>query len=128
MVFIIVLAGTLLLIPAILFLTLFMENILFLDSLIIAVAGAVWIRSVAGMHPVFCVLCGIGILAGSMLLYTQRHMFWIFTVMSSVVWGSMIGYLLHDVMNDWIWAIFIGIIVGAAAMVFHMLARLRYFG
>ena len=120
MVFIIVLAGTLLLIPAILFLTLFMENILFLDSLIIAVAGAVWIRSMTGMHPVFCILCGIGLLAGSMLLYTQRHVFWIFTVMSSVVWGSMIGHLLHDITNDWIWGIFIGMVVGAVAIFFHI--------
>ena len=64
MVFIIALAGMLLLIPAILFLTLFVENILFLDSLIIAVAGAVWIRSMTGMHPVFCILCGIGLLIG----------------------------------------------------------------
>ena len=120
MVFIIAPAGMLLLIPEILFLTLFVENILFLDSLIIAVAGAVWIRSMTEMHPVFCILCGIGLLAGSMLLYTQRHVFWLFTVMSSVVWGSMIGHLLHDITNDWIWGIFIGMVVGAAAIFFHI--------
>lgn len=128
MVFIIILAGLFLLIPVLLFLTLFMENILFLDSLIIAVAGAIWIRSVTGMHPVFCILCGICLLAGSILLYIQRHMFWIFTVTSTVVWGSMIGYLLHDITNDWIWGIFIGMVVGGAALAFHMTARLRYFG
>ena len=126
MVFIIILAGLFLLIPAVLFFTLFIENILFLDSLIIAVTGAVWIRAVTGIHPVFGILCGIGLLAGLMLLYTQRHVFWIFTVISTIMWGSMIGYLLHDITNDWIWGIFIGMAVGVAAMVFHIAARLRY--
>lgn len=126
MMFIIILAGLFLLIPAIILLTLFMENILLLDSLIIAVAGAIWIRSVTGIHPVFCILCGIGLLTGSMLLYTQRHMFWIFTVMSTVIWGSIIGYLIHDITNDWIWGIFIGMVMGGAALAFHMSARLLF--
>ena len=82
MVIIILIAGLILLIPTILFLTLYVENILFLDSLILSVFSAIWVRTITGIHPVFCILVGIAVLAGTMMLYAQRCLFWIFTAMS----------------------------------------------
>ena len=74
------------------------------------------------------VLIGIAVLAGTMMLYFQRCMFWIFTIMSSLLWGSMIGVLLKGVTHDLIWCVFFGVVVGVISFVFHMAARLRYYG
>ena len=128
MVIIFLIAGLFLLIPLILFLTLYVENILFLDSLILSVLSAVWVRTVTGIHPVFCILVGIGVLAGTMFLYSQSCMFWIFTIMSSLLWGSMIGVLLKGVTHDLVWCVFFGVVVGVISFVFHMTARLRFYG
>ena len=128
MIIIFVIAGLFLLIPVMLFLTLYAENILFLDSLILSVITAFRIRSIAGIHPVFCILTGVAVLAGMMLLYSQRCMFWIFTAVSSMLWGYMVSYILHDITNDWIWGIFLGLAAGTISMVFHVGARARYYG
>ena len=126
MVIIFLIAGLFLLIPAIMFLTLYVENILFLDCLILSVLSAVWIRTITGIHPVFCILIGIAILAGTMMLYSQRCMFWIFTATSSLLWGSMISVLLHGIM-DIIWCAFLGVIVGGITLLFHMAVRSKYY-
>ena len=126
MVIIFLIAGLFLLIPTILFLTLYAENILFLDSLILSVLSAIWIRAVTGFHPVFCILTGIGVLAGMMMLYSQRCLFWVFTAMSSMLWGSMTGVLLHGIAGR-IWSTFLGAAVGVITLIFHMDARGRYY-
>ena len=128
MIIIFVIAGLFLLIPVMLFLTLYAENILFLDSLILSVITAFWIRSIAGIHPVFCILTGVAVLAGMMLLYSQRYIFWIFAAVSSMLWGYMVSYILHDITDDWIRGIFLGLAAGTVSMVFHVGARARYYG
>ncbi len=128
MVVIFMIAGLVLLVPVTVFLILYAENILFLDSLILSVLSAVWIRTITGIHPVYCILIGIAVLAGTMLLYSRRWMFWIFTAVSSMLYGAMIGTLLNDVTNDCIWGIFIGLAAGAITLVFHLGARARYYG
>ena len=55
-------------------------------------------------------------------------MFWIFTAVSSTLWGYMVSYILHDITNDWIWGIFLGLAAGTISMVFHVGARARYYG
>ena len=128
MIIIFVIAGLFLLVPVMLFMTLYAENILLLDSLILSVITAFWIRAAAGIHPVFCILTGVAVLAGMMLLYSQRCMFWIFTAVSSMLWGYMVSYILHDITGDWIWGIFLGMAAGIVSMVFHVGARARYYG
>ena len=128
MIIIFLIAGLVLLIPMMLFLTLYAENILFLDSLILSVTMAVWIRTMSGIHPVFCILTGAAVLIGMMLLYSQRCLFWIFTAASSLLWGYMVIYILHDITDDWIWGIFLGLAVGGITLAFHMAARARYYG
>lgn len=103
MVVIFMIAGLVLIVPVTMFLFLYAENVLFLDSLILSVLSAVWIRTITGVHPVFCILIGIAVLAGTMLLYSRRWMFWIFTAVSSMLYGCMIGTLLNDITNDCIW-------------------------
>ena len=107
---------------------LYAENVLFLDSLILSVLSAVWIGTITGIHPVFCILIGIAVLAGTMLLYSRRWMFWIFTAVSSMLYGCMIGTLLNDITNDCIWGIFIGLTVSIITLAFHVGARVRYYG
>ena len=126
MLIIFLIAGLFLLIPTIMFLTLYAENILFLDSLILSVLSAIWIRAVTGIHPVFCILAGIGVLAGMMMLYSQRCLFWVFTAMSSMLWGSMIGVLLQGITGG-VWSTFLGATVGFVTLLFHMAARGRYY-
>ena len=126
MVIVFLIAGLFLLIPTILFLILFAENILFLDSLILSVLSAIWIRAVTGIHPVFCILAGIGVLAGMMMLYSQRYLFWVFTAMSSMLWGSMIGVLLQGITGG-VWSTFLGATVGVVTLLFHMAVRGRYY-
>ena len=126
MIIIFLIAGLFLLIPAIIFLTLYVENILFLDCLILSMLSAVLIRTITGIHPVFCILIGIAVLAGTMMLYSQRCMFWIFTATSSLLWGSMISVLLHGIM-DKIWCAFLGVIVGGITLLFHMAVRSKYY-
>lgn len=128
MIIIFLIAGLVLLIPVMLFLTLYAENILFLDSLILSVITAFWIRTMSGIHPVFCILTGVAVLLGMMLLYSQRCMFWIFTAASSLLWSYMVSYILHDITNDWIWGIFLGLATGGITLAFHMAARVRYYG
>ena len=45
-----------------------------------------------------------------------------------MLWGYMVSYILHDITNDWIWGIFLGLAAGAVSMVFHVGARARYYG
>ena len=128
MIIILAIAGMVLLIPLTLFLALFVENIMFLDSLLVSILCTAWLWSASGIHPVFCILFGIGILVALMLLYTQKYMFWIFTVLSGTIWGLAIGYLLHDITNDWIWGIFIGVVVSIIVWMLHLYARMRVCG
>ena len=128
MIIIFLIAGIVLLIPVMLFLTLYAENILFLDCLILSVITTFWIRTMTGIHPAFCILTGAAVLAGMMMLYSQRYLFWIFTAVSSLLWGYMVGYILHDITNDWIWGIFLGLAAGGLTLAFHMAARARYYG
>ena len=126
MLIIFLIASLFLLIPTIMFLTLYVENILFLDSLVLSVLSAIWIRAVTGIHPVFCILAGIGVLAGMMMLYSQRCLFWVFTTMSSMLWGSMIGVLLQGITGG-VWRTFLVATVGLTTLIFHMAARGRYY-
>ena len=128
MIIVLAIAGMVLLIPLTLFLALFVENILFLDTLLVSVLCTAWLWSASGIHPAFCILFGIGILVALMLLYTQKYMFWIFTVLSGTIWGLAIGYLLHDITNDWIWGIFIGVVVSIIVWMLHLYARMRVCG
>jgi hypothetical protein len=59
--------------------------------------------------------------------YTRRCMFWIFTVTSSVLWGSMIGVLLHGI-TDGTWCVFLGMSVGIITLLFHIGVHARYDG
>ena len=59
--------------------------------------------------------------------YTRRCMFWIFTVTSSVLWGSMIGVLLHGI-TDGTWCVFLGMSVGIITLLFHIGVHARYNG
>ena len=115
---IMVIAGVFVLVPFVLFLTLFVENILFLDCLALSIICSAWISSTTDLHPVFCILCGIGIFACMMLL----------SAVSTTVWGSMTGYLIHDITDDWIWGIFAGGVACAAVLVLHLHARIRVCG
>ena len=128
MIIIFMIAGFVILIPTALFLLLYAENILLFDSLILSVLSAIWIRTIAGIHPVFCILIGIGVLAGTMMLYTQQCIFWIFTVISSMMYGAMLGTLINDITNDCIWGIFIGLVTGIVTLLFHMGVRVKYYG
>ena len=128
MIIILVIAGVFVLVPFVLFLTLFVENILFLDCLTLSIICSAWISSTTDLHPVFCILCGIGIFACMMLLYVQRYVFWIFTAISTTVWGSMTGYLIHDITDDWLWGIFAGGVACAAVLLLHLHARIRVCG
>lgn len=123
MVIVVALAGMLLLIPLVLFFSIFVENILFLDSLIAAILFAVWLRTVTGIHPVFCILSGVALLIVLMMLYMQCYLFWIFTSISTFMWGYMSALLLHDITNDWIWGIFLGMVAGAIVLMLHMYVR-----
>ena len=60
--------------------------------------------------------------------YSQRCLFWIFTAASSMLWSYMVSYILHDITNDWIWGIFLGLAAGGITLAFHMAARARYYG
>ena len=128
MIIILALAGLVLFIPILLFLTLFTENILLLDSLVITVITVAWIRSRTGIHMVFCILLAIGILTGLMLLYMQHHLFWIFTTLSVFLWGYVAGCLLHGITKDLIWGIFLGTVVGLIALIMHLHARSNIIG
>ena len=128
MIIIFLIAGLVLLIPVMLFLTLYAENILFLDCLILSVITAFWIRAMTGIHPVFCILTGAAVLAGMTLLYSQHCLFWIFTAVSSLLWGYMVSYILHDITNDWIWGIFLGFAASVITLAYHMAAWARYYG
>ena len=128
MIIIFMIAGFVILIPAAMFLMLYAENILFLDSLVLSVLSAIWIRTIADIHPVFCILIGIGVLAGTMLLYTQQYIFWIFTVISSMMYGAMLGTIITDITNDCIWGIFVGLVTGIVTLLFHMGVRVKYYG
>lgn len=67
--------------------------------------------------PVFCILTALALLAGMTFLYVREEMFWIFTVLSTLFWGYISGFIMQDIAGDRIWGTFIGLIVGAAASV-----------
>lgn len=73
--------------------------------------------------PVFCILTALALLAGMTFLYVREEMFWIFTVLSTLFWGYISGFIMQDIAGDRIWGTFIGLIVGAAAFVLHLYAR-----
>lgn len=48
----------------------------------------------------------------------------IFTVISSMLWGSMIGILLHAIL-DGVWSVFLGGAVGMLTLALHMAVHAR---
>lgn len=121
-------AGTLIAIPLVMFLLLFTGNIIFTDSLIISIIGAVLLHTRTGMHPVFCILAGAAILAGTALLYLREKMFWVFTIASTAVWGYLAGFFTNDISGDRTWTVFLGAVMAVWVLILHIAARNKLTG
>ena len=115
--------GTILLIPVIMVLALFAGNIMFLDSILMAVIGAALLYSATGMHAVFCILTAILILAAMTVLYVRQWTFRIFTALFTLTWGYVCGFMIHDLTGDPLWSGFIGIITATAVFLLHLYTK-----
>ena len=116
--------GFVLMVPVVMFLTLCAVNILFVDGLTVAVAVALLLGFGCGVHPVFCILAGAGVIAGMFWLYTRENGFRILTGISTVVWTYLAGFFTYDLTGgDRIWTVFIAGILGAMILGLHLHCR-----
>ena len=55
------------------------------------------------IHPAICFIAGICIMIAVVLLQKTKVGFWIFTIIMSIVWASVLAGITYLITKDWIW-------------------------
>lgn len=117
----IVLFGFVIMVPAVMFLTLCLANIILVDTLAVSVIGAVLLCVSFHMHPVIGILAGAGLFAGMTWLYMQDKTFIVLTAISCVIWAYLAGYFTYDISRgDVLWTAFAAVLTGGVSCFLHM--------
>ena len=121
------LLGLILMIPVIMFVTMCMANIVFVDSLTAAVLGGILAGNIWHVHPVICIVIGLAILAGMTYLYLHDKAFMVLTLLSTVSWTYLTGFLVHDLTGgDTLWTLFFAVISGGIILTLHLGVRMNW--
>ena len=116
--------GTILMVPAVMFLTLCMANIILADSLIAAILAGVTLHIIFHLHPVLCILAVLLVLAGMTWLYTRDLGYVILRWISVSLWGYLTGFLAYDISRgDLLWGAFFALLAATISYGLHEYAR-----
>ena len=119
--------GLVLMAPVIMFATMCMANIVFVDSLAAAVLGGVLAGSILHAHPVICIMAGVLILAGMTYLYLHEKAFMVLTVLSTASWAYLTGFFTYDLTGgDMLWTLFLAVVSGGIILTLHLGVKQRF--
>ena len=71
---------------------LFLETLLFFDSIALAILAGFLSHGLLGVHPALAIVIGIAVLLGLLLLHRTRPGFWLIGGGLSIVWGFIFCY------------------------------------
>jgi len=107
-------------VPAVMFLTLCLANIILVDTLAVSVIGAVLLCVSFRIHPVIGILVGVSLFAGMTWLYMQDKAFIVLTAISSVIWAYLAGFFTYDISRgDVLWTIYAAAVTGGVSWSLH---------
>ena len=113
--------GVILMIPVVMFLTMCMANIVFVDSLIAAVAFGAVARIMLHLHPAICILTGFAAFCLVTYISLREKGFMVLTAASTLSWGYIAGFLVNDITGgDKIWTIFTFLVTSAIILMLHL--------
>ena len=115
--------GMILFVPVLFYITLCAVNIIFADSLIIAIICAILIRVYLHMHPVICILMGLLVMAGMTCAYLKEKGSLILTLVSTASWTYLAWFFMRELGRDLLWSIFAAAITAVIIWLLHMKAR-----
>jgi len=83
---------------------LFIGNIIFVESIGIAIAAGCLAGHFLPIHPAFCLLIGIGVFIGLRFLMNTKIGFWLIGGFMSLLWGLLVAVFVYDgTGKDMIW-------------------------
>ena len=119
--------GLILMIPVIMFVTMCVANIVFVDSLAAAILSGVLAGTICHAHPVICIIISIVILAGMTYLYLHDKAFMVLTLLSTASWAYLTGFFVHDLTGgDMLWTLFFAVISGGIILTLHLGVRMNW--
>ena len=110
----------------------FLNRITMLNSFVFAVAVGVLLYQSNRkfdaffdfkINPIICVVIGIVIFNLVFFIHHTKVGFWIFTILFSIVWGYIAGWLIFTIEYNFIWFIVAFIIAFAGCIKLHLRAR-----
>lgn len=118
---IIALFGLALMVPVVMVITLCMANMVFADSLGVALLTGVLLGIHFHAHPVICILGGIAAFSGMTYLYLQEKAFKVLSVASTVIWAYLAGFFVSDItQGDFLWTAFFALLSGIIIYSLHL--------
>lgn len=97
----------------------FIGNIIFFDSILLAVLSGVLCHTLWTVHPAFCLLIGAAVFLLLFWLQYTSVGFWIIGGMMSLLWSAVFGVLAYFMSeNDAIWG---WVVFGLAAVIMTIL-------
>ena len=102
----------------------FFSNIIIFDGIITGIAAATLCGCLWSVHTVFCILIGISICVGFVLLHIFKIGFWIVSPLMSLAWAFFLSIITYEFSRgDWIWTIAIGCVTASGVIGLHISAR-----
>lgn len=97
----------------------FVSNIIFFDSILLAVLSGLLCYELWTIHPAFCLLIGIAVFLLLFWLQCTSIGFWIIGGMMTLLWSAVFGVLAYFISeNDPIWG---WVVFGLAAVIMSSL-------
>ena len=113
--------GVIVMVPVVMFVTMCMANIIFVDSLIAAVTCGALVSVLLHLHPAICILIGCAVLCGVTYISLQEKGFKILTAASTISWAYIGAFLVNDFTGgDKIWAGFAFVVIALVVWTLHM--------
>jgi len=103
---------------------LFTDNIILFESIGIAIAAGCLSGHFFQIHPAFCILIGIAVMAGLYFLMNTKFGFWIIGGVMSVAWGfcaATFAFMISE--KDMIWAYVTWGLATIAILALHIRAK-----
>jgi len=103
---------------------LFFGDIILFESIGVAIAAGCLTSHFLHIHPAFCVLIGIAVLAGLYFLMNTKFGFWIIGGLMSLVWGFCVAVIVFgSTGKDMIWTYVSWGLATAAILALHIKAK-----
>lgn len=102
---------------------LFIGHIILFDSIALGIISGLCCNHFLTLHPAFCLLIGVEVFAGLLLLQKTAVGFWVIGVLLSAVWAFIFAFFAYIFTEDMIWFYVVGGIAFVVMLLLHIRAR-----